>query len=87
MYQGELMGWEGNEVDGYIRRLRNIVLYVSPFDSGEWSWSVTSTAPMSSIANHVELDSAKQTSADARRAAEEALDGILANYPEWRDPC
>lgn len=75
--------WRGTEEDGYSAEIRPggerwFVLYVSPIEGGLWSWSVTCMAPLSNVANHVEQNSPKPTSEQAKIAAEVAIDEYLS---------
>ena len=69
--------WQGAEEDGYISKHGDLVLYVSPLPDGFWSWSVTSTRPLASVANHVQQGDRVRQSSEARVAAETAAARFL----------
>lgn len=71
--------WNGNELDGYLARVGDVALYVSPIQDEMWSWSVTSISPLGNVANHVETNSPKATSSEAMKAAEGAAEDFLNN--------
>jgi hypothetical protein len=67
-----IFDWEGNEADGYLARLDDLILYVAPLPNNLWSWSLTSISPLASIADHVHEDGSKETSIKAKESAEVA---------------